>query len=476
MLDLYNKLLEYNNSNKYPFHMPGHKRNMDSGVCEGIYKIDITEIEGFDNLNAPEGIIKEAMEEASKVFQAESSYFLVNGSTCGILSSISSVANDGDKIAVARSSHKAVYNAIEIKGLRASYLYPEYIDEFEISGSISPEQVEDLLKREGDIKAVVITSPTMQGVVSDVRSIARICHDRNVVLIVDEAHGAHFGFAEGYPKNSNQNGADIVIQSLHKTLPSPTQTAIMHVNGKLVDIKKVEHWLSIYQTSSPSYILLAGIFKCIELVENENVTRLNRLREYHKMFVNADKNMKNISIFTTEKIPKSKCYDFDIGKIIIRCYKRGFTGKQFYDILLNKYDIQLEMCDATYGLAILTGYDSESGVRRLIEALFEIDKILEDYEDDTGIEKNQALLLSCLSNTKLTIREAMESESIVIDVVDAAGRISAGYLMVYPPGVPILAPGEIVTEEIIEWIGSSREIGLNIQGLLEDNTKLHIVY
>ena len=252
MGELYDKILEYTESDFYPFHMPGHKRNVLD--VDNPYFYDITEIDGFDNLHNPQGILKDKMDAAKEFYDSDKTFFLVNGSTCGIMAAISSVVKEKESVLVARNCHKSVFSAIYINNLDVQYVLPDYIERYGIDGGISPSKVEMMLDKNPEIKAVIITSPTYEGVVSDVEKIAEIAHSRNVVLIVDEAHGAHFGMHKAFPKSALSQGADIVIQSLHKTLPALTQTAIMHVKSRLVDIKKLEAMISVFETSSPSYV------------------------------------------------------------------------------------------------------------------------------------------------------------------------------------------------------------------------------
>ena len=243
-------------SDMYPFHMPGHKRNMKLQV--NPYAYDITEIDDFDNLHEAEGIIAQAQQRAAELFHAEKSFFLVNGSTCGILAAISAAVPKGGRILMARNCHKAAYHAAYLRGLQISYVYP-VITQFGIQGSIRVEDVAAALQEDASIQAVVITSPTYDGILSDIASIAELAHSYNIPLIVDEAHGAHLGFYSYFPQAAIQLGADVVIQSLHKTLPSFTQTAILHMNKGLVRQEDIIRFLSIYETSSPSYLFLAGI-------------------------------------------------------------------------------------------------------------------------------------------------------------------------------------------------------------------------
>ena len=275
MGELFDKLANYGNSGIYPFHMPGHKRQKT--VDFNPYKIDITEIEGFDNLHHAEGVLLEAQKKAEKLYGSEESHFLINGSTAGILSAVSACAKK--TVLIARNCHKAVYHAALIRNLDVYYVYPEIQEEFMLNGGINPADVERSLEEHPEIEAVVITSPTYDGIVSDVKRIAEIAHAYGKPLIVDEAHGAHFGFSKYFPENSVHLGADIVIHSLHKTLPSYTQTALIHINGKLVDRQKVRMFLQMYQTSSPSYILMAGIDECIRYVEEQGTDAFDKFAE-----------------------------------------------------------------------------------------------------------------------------------------------------------------------------------------------------
>ncbi|MCC8017096.1 MAG: aminotransferase class V-fold PLP-dependent enzyme, partial [Lachnospiraceae bacterium] len=259
-------LIEYGRSDYYPFHMPGHKRQRLGDFLPE--EIDITEIEGFDNLHHAEGILREGQERLARLFGADESFYLVNGSTAGILAAVCGCIRKGDRILIGRNCHKAVYHAAYLMEAKAEYLYPEPTD-FGIQGSIAPGQVEKMLAERKDVRAVVITSPTYDGVVSDIRAIAEIVHGYGIPLIVDEAHGAHFGFSEGFPQKAIALGADLCVESLHKTLPSYTQSAVLHMmrgdnppafgaNAAVekadlrFEARRVRLYLGILQSSSPS--------------------------------------------------------------------------------------------------------------------------------------------------------------------------------------------------------------------------------
>lgn len=365
---LYEKLKMYQQSDYYGFHMPGHKRNKEKFPIGLPYEIDITEIEGFDDLHHAESILKETQERAARLYKADESHFLVNGSTVGILSAILGVTDRGDKILVARNCHKSVYHAIYMNELEPLYVYPKYEKDLQINGEISCKEIEEILEKEKEIKAVVIVSPTYDGVVSDVENIAKITHKYHIPLIVDEAHGAHFGFHKVFPKNANEKGADIVIHSVHKTLPAMTQTALLHLNGDIVNRESVRNYLHILQSSSPSYILMASIDYCMEMLENhgdilfdEYVERLLSLRRELE-------SLKHLRVIRTKH--------FDISKLIISVKDTNMTSGELSKILLEKYHLQMEMTAGTYVLAMTTVGDTEEGFLRLKKALFEIDREL----------------------------------------------------------------------------------------------------
>ena len=299
-MDLRERLRTYGAGNAYPFHMPGHKRQKQPGSLFP-YDLDITEIDGFDNLHHAEGILAEAMERAAKLWGSRKSFFLVNGSSAGLLAGIRALTKRGDKVLMARGCHRAVYHAVELCGLHPVYMQAAWVEEMQISGSIQPETVEKHLQEHPDCNLVVLTSPTYEGVVSDIAEIAKITHRYGAYLLVDEAHGAHLGFCEeGFPDTAVHLGADVVVQSLHKTLPCPTQTAILHVCTEQVDATEVGRQLSVFQTSSPSYVFMAEMDGCISLLERERVFLRLMKKDWH-LFMKKWRNW-NISGCISRKI------------------------------------------------------------------------------------------------------------------------------------------------------------------------------
>lgn len=267
-------LAAYADSDCYPFHMPGHKRRLTEMLpdfpeaLQRAARLDITEIDGFDNLHDPEGILKDAEEKAAALYGADSCYYSVNGSTAGLLTAISAAVPEGGKLILARNCHKAVYHSIYLRRLTPVYLYPDIVPGTSLAGTLTKEQIEAALIQNPDASAVLLTSPTYDGITADIASIAETVHRFGKTLIVDAAHGAHFGFHPGFPKSPVALGADLTIVSLHKTMPCLTQTALLLQKGSRVSTERLRLFEGIYQTSSPSYLMMAAMDSCMDMVKN----------------------------------------------------------------------------------------------------------------------------------------------------------------------------------------------------------------
>ncbi len=470
---LYEKLKSYTGEDYYPFHMPGHKRNVDVSFKNvSPFDYDITEIDGFDNLHAPSGILKERMDKVSEFYESKKSYYLVNGSTCGILSAISACCKNRKRIVMARNSHKAAYNSVLINELETLYVYPELIEDYGINGGISPKKIDELLKNEmeeGNIESVgcvYITSPTYEGVVSDILSISRICHSYKIPLIVDEAHGAHFSMHKDFPISALELGADIVIQSLHKTLPSLTQTAILHIGkNSIVDEGAVERYLSIYQTSSPSYVLMSSIDECIERLMKDTFMPFDRLQKEINELHEKSRQFTNIKLMGREITGKNSVYDFDISKIIIFPKSNQYNGQSLYNKLLEKYHLQPEMASLNYVIAMTSISDTKEGFDRLFKALDDIDREIRLYELPLFKENKFKLKKTSEATSFSKISDAVESKKEIIDIEKAEGRVGAEFVYLYPPGIPVIAPGEMYSSEIIRYLKECMKNGLNVIGV-----------
>ena len=487
MYNIFDKLKNYSDSDYYAFHMPGHKRNLDLMDGTSPYRIDITEIDGFDDLHHAEGILKEAQERAAEVYHADETHFLVNGSTVGILSAILGTTEKGDSILVARNCHKSVYHAIYLNELDPVYLYPKFDTELGLSTEIDAADVQKALEEHPGIRAVMIVSPTYDGVVSDIEKIAEIVHEAGCLLIVDEAHGAHFGFDPYFPKSANMYGADLVINSLHKTLPALTQTALLHVNGERVNRRKVKRYLDMLQTSSPSYILMASIDACIHLLEQTQMQKCSIFKEYAAHIDNLReelKKLKYLKIIRTENTDR-----YDRSKFVISVKHAPISSHELYERLLRDYHLQMEMIAGTYVLAMTTLGDTQEGLDRLRDALLAIDAEL-DAKLKSGSGQEQKPMQMTDTDLPLsgrqpslekvwTIAGAVKCRDVVpsrkgkietCSFADSVGYISLEYAYLYPPGSPLIVPGERITQEAVEILCWYQEHDFSIEGLQSEDS------
>lgn len=452
---LYDKLKMYSESGVYPFHMPGHKRN--PMLCDGImpYEIDLTEIDGFDNLHNAESCILEVQNLAEKLYNVKKAFLLVNGATGGILSAVRAMTNRGDKVIVARNSHKSVYNALEICGLEPEYIVPEVDDEFGINCSITPLQVEKAIVENPNTKLLIITSPTYEGVVSDIKEISRIAHLHNVSVLVDEAHGAHFPFSDSFPVEAIQCGADVAVASLHKTLPSLTQTALLLTSNEEL-INPLAENLAIFETSSPSYVFMSSIEKCLDFCKNtkafdEYIIRLNSFDE-------KCRELKNIKVLCcgNDNIKNHNFFDFDISKITVSVKGLNINGVQLAEKLRNDFKIEPEMVCSDYVLLITTVCDTDEGFARLVNALQIIDS------ECSAKELNYNNLFLSQPRIALNPCDCNGKSGDFYRLKNSINKISLEYVWAYPPGIPIVAKGEVITQEIVDTIFMQIENGINV--------------
>ena len=501
-MKLIDRLKEYGESDFYAFHMPGHKRQEELGITlfPNPFSVDITEIDGFDNLHHPEGILKESMERAAAVYGADRTYYLVNGSTCGILAAISSAASDGKKLLMARNSHKSAYHAAMLNRMETEYIYPEIIEESGSQGGIEPGELRRILEedKENRIGAVFLTSPTYEGIVSDIKSLAEIAHERGIPLIVDEAHGAHFAFYEGegenrqtgrlFPRSALQCGADLVIQSVHKTLPSLTQTAVLHLKEGIADRERLEFYLRIYQSSSPSYVMMASIDNCIEYMDREGRKRLEQLGKRLERWMEDAKQWSCLRALDDHVLGENGAFDRDISKLVVgispQAEKAGVNGTVLAEAVRRRFHLEPEMCCDRYVLYMTSLMDSEESLFKLSAALTKIDEEIagalcmgrnegtegtsEETEKYSG--KQGTLTWTRDVPRRISMAEAVSKKGRRIRLEDACGCISRGFLTVYPPGVPAVVPGEMISQETAELLLKNAGLGLTVEGLDSDGS------
>ena len=415
--------------NMYPFHMPGHKRNAEMFPALPL-KRDITEITGADNLHNPRGIIKNSMEKAAALWGAKRSYYLVNGSSCGILAGICTLTKRKDKVLVPRNCHRSVFHALELNSLEPVFVMPEYNAEIGVYGSLKPETVEKALDKNPDIKLVIVLNPSYEGVISDVESITKLCHERGIPVLADEAHGAHLDLSPHFTGGAVAAGADIVVQSLHKTLPALTQTAILHVNGGYADICRLEHKLRVFESSSPSYLLMQSAENAVEAAGDVRI--FDRWAGLIEKFEDDIKGLKTIKLALRKK--SDSVFGFDRSKLVLT----GVNGYALFDFLRTR-SIEAEFATENYLLAMTGAGDTEEGFAKLAAALSEADRTLPPHTVS-------AFPPFALPRPACSIDRALDAESEAVPVLKACGRTAAEYLWEYPPGIPVIIPGEVIPE------------------------------
>lgn len=453
------------------FHMPGHKNkpNILDEIGNNLYKYDITETIGTDNLHFPTGMIKNTLEYISESYGTKDSYIVVNGTSCGVISSIMACTNPGDFILVQRDCHKSVYNAVILGGLKVDYLYPEFNREHGLNFSISLEKLEKMLIDNPRIKLVVLTYPTFYGMCFDVKKAAEIVHKYGKILMIDEAHGSHLNFCEKLPPSAESSGADIVAQSTHKTLPALTQSSVLHICSDRVDKAKLCRMLRMLQTTSPSYILMASVKNAIDYMNKNGEERLSKNIEVFRKKTNELSEL-GIHVLTKDFITENGCYNFDETRAVVSLNNVGITGKELETILREKYKIQMEMSDLMYTVGYITAADEPGDIVKLFDSIKEI------YLDakNKGNASSKVYIEEFPRLTQeMSMKNAFYSENELVTTEQSVGRISSDFIIPYPPGIPLICPGEIIKADTIEYANSLLNNNINVNGI-EDN-KLSVV-
>ena len=450
----------------------------------------------MDNLHAPEGVLREAMNRTAAYYGCSDCFYLVNGSSSGLQAGIFTLLEEGDEVVVARNCHRSVFYALSLRKAKIHFLLPEFWEDFSCFGSISPKEVKRLLREFPKSKALIFTSPSYEGVVSDVEAIARLCHENGLSLLVDEAHGAHFSPKKGasFPESAIALGADLVVQSPHKTLCSLTQSAWILGNGERYSREKLSFYLSVFQTTSPSYPLMLSLEKATTLLEREGEALFSHWKEVMRGFREKARTLSYFS-FLWEK--EEACFAMDFSKIFLRALgiPELRLGKDLAKLLREDYGIESEMHSGENLLLMTGSFISEEELERLFFALKDIERRFGEEkekpsvdgrgrraEDERGketgdgisesIERSaqslQSKLLSSalyqisVADNTLQISEGLK-EGEELSLHEGEGRICLEYLSLYPPGIPLLFPGEKLTAEKIQGIEALEKEGIELQ-------------
>lgn len=440
-----------------PMHMPGHKRNpawagRDGGFADRkLLELDFTEVPGLDDLHAPDGPIKDAQDLAAECFQARHTFFLVNGASVGIAAAVLSSAGEGDKILVPRNAHRCVFEALVLSGATPVWYQPDYDSGLGLPTQPDPELIKSLIGRHHP-KAMVLINPTYHGAACNSLLIQE-AHCNGITTIVDEAHGAHFSFDERLPQPALQSGADIVVHSTHKTLGSLTQTGLLHLGSDKPEPENVARTLSLLQTTSPSYLLMTSL----DVMRAELAAGGKQIiARCVDLALELRSEIAAIPGFSCEGLEGDGGYD--PTKILLR--SSLMSGRKLGQILRRDYGIFPEIEDEGFLLLMITVGDTKESTRRLVRALKDI-----SFGEWEGFSPKKDMILRQLPEVVLTPRQAFFSPRGKCSLGESIGKISGSLVVPYPPGVPVLCPGERISREIVEYIYSNKAKRHHFQGI-----------
>lgn len=437
-------------------HVPGHKNGLLSNLPNEIKRAliyDVTELTGLDDFHHPEEAILQAEQLLAEVYEANRSFFLVNGSTVGNLAMVYATCKQGDTVLVQRNAHKSIFYALELVGVNPVYLAPKWHEESKTAGCVEKETLQEAIKRFPHVKAVIFTYPTYYGItVKDLEEQIELCHSLGIPVLVDEAHGAHLIASEQLPKSSLQLGADVVVQSAHKTLPAMTMASFLHMKSTLVSEEKVNHYLRMLQSSSPSYLLLASLDDARSYVENYTESDFVYLMGKRKQFIESLQTLTELQIIEVD----------DALKLLVRA--PGYTGFELKDAL-EKMHVYVELADVQQVLLILPllkhgeNYSFADLRIRMKEAVIYLKNAPGTLQDITANFE-----MTNISQPQLSFAEIEQAKKEWIPYMRAIGRVAASMIIPYPPGIPLFVPGEKITVAKLSQLEELLAIGATFQG------------
>lgn len=456
-------MLRYKKENIYPLHTPGHKggRGMEkllqNELSESV-KMDVSLMSELDDLHAPSGCIKKAEELAAGVYGSDLCLWAVNGTTGAIHAMLLTALNPGEKLLLPRNAHRSVAGGLILGGINSAYLTPGYDSGFGLQLEVRPEQIAAALDKDKEIKAVLLTSPNYYGIAADVKSIAAICHERGVVLLVDEAHGAHLGFSKLLPPSALHSGADASAQSTHKLLGAMTQCSMLHVQGKRLDLARARDAMSLLTTTSPDYLLMASL-------DAARAQLAAYGREMAEAAVSVAAELRQLCAeFKGLRVLEKKDlhgFDLDTTKVTVNFAALGYSGVEAGE-LLRKNRIAVELVDAANVLFLVTYADKNKDFPAALGRIREVFAFME--KNKRPPLKQAAATAVPVTNTALAMRDVFYSAKKSLPLKDSEGAVCGEQVAFYPPGIPVLLPGEIITREIIAYCLTMRELGLPVSG------------
>ncbi|MGL5717097.1 MAG: aminotransferase class I/II-fold pyridoxal phosphate-dependent enzyme [Paraclostridium sp.] len=454
---LLSSLKDYSMKNIACFDVPGHVRHQGVEVLneyfgEDVMRMDINSSPLMDNVSNPNGIIKKAQELLADAYNCDNAFFITNGTTGAIQAMIFSIINEGDKLLLPRNIHKSVINTLILSGGVPIFIQPEFDYDLGISLNLNIEDVKNALSQHKDVKALFLLNPTYYGACSDLEEIINICHEKNVLVMVDEAHGAHFPFHDELPPSSMELGADMSAVSIHKTGGALTQASALLVNNENVDCTKVLQTINMLQSTSASYLLMSSIDGArsnLVLNGEEQLSKALNLSRYAKARLNK---ISGIKVVSTDSLDNDGVKFIDETKLCINVKGLNLSGFEVYDLLYEKFSVQVELGDLYNILALISIGTTKEDVDKLIQALIVISKIYIKTKKINSITINPITPI-----VKLNPREAFYKAKEMVLIDESIGRISGESIMAYPPGIPIVTPGEMITKEIIEYIKTLKE-------------------
>lgn len=462
---IFEALKNYINEGTIPFHVPGHKQGRGlpefvDFVGENVLKMDLTCLPDTDNICNALGPIKEAEQLAAEAYGADKAFFLVNGTTSGIQSMIMSVCNPGEKIIMPRNAHKSAIGGLILSGAIPVYMEPEIHPEFGIAMCITPENVARSLNQHPDAKAVFVVYPTYYGAIADLINIVKIAHSYHVPVIVDEAHGGHLKFHHCLPLSAIEAGADLVASSTHKLVGSMTQSSILLVNEGLINPLSVKAVMNITQSTSPSYVLLSSLDLARKQMAVQGRELMETVLELSSLIRREISAIKGYKLMGENIVGEYGCIGFDPAKITVNVTGLGMSGYQMEQLLRSKYKIQVELSDLYNVIFIITVGDNMNTVRSLIEAL-------KDIAQGCSPEKVVRFCppLPAIPEIAVPPREAFYyNQTKSVPLQDSVGEISAESIMAYPPGIPLICPGERISQEIVDYVHILKQEHAELQG------------